>query len=104
MPTQIDLLSAGDCPICSSSGMLALLVSQANGSALFVCPMCGVAWASPPAPHTVDAIVAIEDAAPEGLRFPSAEEVQGVTDAGVPLRREELADWRGLLAKFVPGL
>lgn len=98
-----NLLSAGDCPICSSSGVLVLLASVGDDSLLFVCPECGVAWTSPPAEHTVDEIVAIEDAAPKGLRFPSTAEVEAVRGGGIPLRHVSVLDWADDLAQYLAG-
>ena len=98
---QPDLLSAGDCPVCSSSGVLALLVSVADGSMLFVCPLCGVAWASPPPENTVDEIVSIEESAPKGLRFPSAVESEAIREAGTPLRQVSFSDWEEDLVQYL---
>lgn len=95
------LFSAGDCPVCSSSGILALLVSVADESAVFACPLCGVAWKTPPPPHTVDEIVAIEEAAPQGLRFPTVEEIHAVRSKGVHLLEVELVDWADDLTQYL---
>jgi hypothetical protein len=97
------IFSAGDCPICSSTGILALLVSVADQSKLFVCPTCGVAWKAPPPAHTVDAIIAIADAAPQGLRLPTGEEVQSVAGSGTFLQQVDFSDWSDDLAPHIPG-
>gem|GEM_PF-5060419 len=68
---------------------------------LFVCPMCGVAWTSPPVENTVDEIVAIEDAAPKGLRFPSTTESEAVRQAGIPLRQVSFLDWEEDLVQYL---
>jgi hypothetical protein len=92
------LASAGDCPVCSSAGILALLVSVADGSLLFVCPGCGCAWTSPPPPFTVDEIVGIDQAAPRGLRFPTVAEMQAFRAAGAELHEVSFSDWESDLA------
>ncbi len=87
--------------MCASSGVLAVLVSLSSGEVLYVCPMCGVAWQEIPTPQTVDDIIAIESAAPEGLRYPTDREIIGLRAAGVQVTEVVLDDWRGDLEEVV---
>lgn len=68
---------------------------------LLVSPACGVAWTTPPPPYTVDEVVAIEEAAPNGLRLPNEAEIQGVLSAGVALVEVHLEDWLDDLAEHL---
>ena len=89
--TDAYLYSAGDCQICLDSGNLALLVSVADHSMLYVCPMCMVSWRS--SSGVGDGIHDIKVAAPSGLRLPTATEVQAVIANGTPLEGLPFRTW-----------
>jgi hypothetical protein len=106
------LLSLGDCPICMDSGAMLLLTSLGPPqSAIFYCPLCGVAWTEPPRDGRVDEIASLGDVAPSGVRLPTAAEAlqagtelaaKGTVMVEVPLNDwlhflEDLPQWKGNL-------
>jgi hypothetical protein len=67
----IEIYSAGDCPVCADSGAVVLLKARGSGRFFFVCPLCEVAWAEPPPPNQLDAILNRRLFAPEGAVLPT---------------------------------
>lgn len=86
--------SAGDCPVCSSSGAVLLLKARDSGKLFFLCPLCGVAWPEPPPPFTLETIFDVKAFAPAGVGLPSAEEA---LNSGFALTDVPFEEWRPLL-------
>lgn len=70
------LYSAGECPICIDSGALLVLKAVGAGGLILFCPVCGVAWRSPPPPNRVDEILTADLLAPEGVELPTSVDVR----------------------------
>jgi hypothetical protein len=78
------LYSAGDCPICFSSGLVAVLVDRRTSSGVFYCPMCGCAWRRvPDARQPDDPISDLASIAPDGVRLPTEAEVLALRADGL---------------------
>ena len=92
-----ELITVGDCPVCSNSG--AILVFRAIGrqSPVFFCPMCEVAWPKPPEPDSLDDIISLGDLAPEGITLPSDPEVAWLRRQRIPFESADWEDWDTLL-------
>jgi hypothetical protein len=110
MTEPVKLFSVGDCPICPGSGDVLLLSSLSPPqSIIFYCPLCGVAWKTPPRGGRVDEISALEDVAPGIVKLPTSAEVlqagtalkaTGAVLLEVPLDPwlrflEDLPQWKG---------
>src|SRR5438552_8186749 len=85
------IYSVGECPVCFSSGTLLILISIANGKALFYCPACETAWDAPP--RGLDKVRSLQELAPGGARFASKSEVEQMSlDQIIPVPYEEWAN------------
>lgn len=96
------LYSAGECPVCASAGALVLLVAIADASSLYLCPMCGCAWRTPPPARRVDEIRSLDDVSPSGARLPTSAEVAAMR--GTALVELPLDEWAEDLVAFDVGL
>jgi hypothetical protein len=85
------LYSAGDCTVCSTSG-IAVVLASLRGGYVYHCPMCGIAWSEPPAAG-VDEVLTVAEIAPAGVRLPSADEIQRLRDGGVHLVEVSYEEW-----------
>lgn len=69
------VFSVGNCPVCADFGGVLMLTAVRSGKLLFLCPMCGTAWAKPPGAD-VDAVDTVDDiVADEPVRLASQHEV-----------------------------
>jgi hypothetical protein len=91
--TSSRLYSAGECPVCPGSGALLYLKAVRVDAFFFFCPLCGCAWARPPA--AVDEINPLRDFAPDGISLPLDTDA---ASSGYNLREVPLADWAVMLA------
>ena len=69
------LYSTGDCPVCADSGAVLIFCSKASSELVFYCPLCGVAWSSPPIDRRLDEIHSLEQVAPSGISLPSEDDL-----------------------------
>lgn len=94
----VKLLTAGDCPICASSGtLLVLLPSHDRSKPFLFCPLCGVACSRLPAPHTVDEVRELKEMAPRGVALPSMVELRGISYLVAPVPAREAPQWLSFL-------
>ena len=101
MPTDHNartLYSIGDCPVCSDSGAMILLIDVGTKRSVFFCPLCGVAWSEPPPALQLDEISALENLAPNGVTLPTATEARAT---GLPLTEVAFDEWYPLLKDFL---
>jgi hypothetical protein len=87
------LFAFGHCPVCADSGIVIGLACLDSGELVFYCPLCGLAWRSPPG-HRVDELTALSDLAPLGVRLPTKEEVNA---SGYPASEILDEQWYALL-------
>jgi predicted RNA-binding Zn-ribbon protein involved in translation (DUF1610 family) len=96
------LLSAGDCPVCETFGAVLFVKAVGTKNIFFLCPMCGVAWVRPPAPHILDEISSPQLHAPQGIDLPTRAEIDaaGLTE---DIRREIPFDnaWAHVLREYM---
>ena len=95
------LFSAGDCPVCSSSGIVAVLIDLVTGTPVFYCPMCGVAWRRVPDPGRLDEVAELGDLAAGGVRLPNDRELASLAASGVVLSRISFDAWADELAPIL---
>jgi hypothetical protein len=94
-PSEKLLYSVGDCPVCSVSGAVLVLISISNEEPVFYCPTCENSWAKQPEPNRLDEVNSLQELAPEGVRLPSKEEL-GEFSLG-PLTVIDYHDWASQL-------
>ena len=70
------MFSAGECPVDFDTGAPILLKARDSALLFFYCPICGVAWDTPPSGR-LDAMRELRDFAPTGAELPTVEEVRG---------------------------
>lgn len=90
------IFSVGDCPVCFDSGAVVLLKAHVSGRLFLFCPLCGLAWQTPPT-HRVDSIDSIDSMAnfaPDGATLPTSEEAR---TTGFALTEVAFEDWYRLL-------
>lgn len=89
------LYSVGDCPVCSVSGAILVLISVSTGAPVFYCPACETAWERQPEPHRLDEVHSLQELVPAGVRLPSKEEIARLLPGRVTAVDYE--DWAGQL-------
>lgn len=87
------LYTAGDCPVCESSGLIVPLRQSGSEQILFFCPLCGTAWTRIPDAHKVDEINALVDLAPNGVELLSPDEVDSLRASGLHLEATDYEPW-----------
>ena len=91
MDPKKTIYSAGDCPVCFSSGLLLVIISTAFGDAVFYCPACETAWDD--LPRSLERVQSLTELAPLGAGFATKEEAESVSVGGiVPVAYEEWAN------------
>lgn len=92
--SQICLQGVGDCPLCAGLGPIVMLRSAADGSFVYLCPMCGGAWKEPPSPdpRQLSDISELGQLAPQGITFASHEDAVKLWGSSVTLI--PLSDWQ----------
>lgn len=83
------LYVVGDCPVCPGFESVLVLVSQSDGSPVFWCPMCSLAWHSVPGDE-VNELNEIWDVAAEGVRLPTLEDLRAMV---LPLDEVPYSVW-----------
>jgi hypothetical protein len=95
---EVALYSLGDCPLCGDTGDVTALRSKLNGSLVFFCTLCCLAWRNPPGPNPEDydgECLMLSEVAPLGVEFPLLTEIQACgfdIDKLVPL-----GDWQNAM-------
>ena len=98
---EVALFSLGDCPLCGDTGDVTALRSKLDGSLVFFCTLCCLAWRNPPGPNPEDydgEDLMLSDVAPLGVEFPPLAEIQAAgfdVDKLIPLNHWQDAMDRG---------
>jgi hypothetical protein len=92
------LYSAGDCPVCSFTGELLLVMDHVSRRIFVYCPLCGCAWDKPPPPFTLDSIDGVEVFAPLGIEFPTREDIARAGLEHAIERNPDYAHWRAIMS------
>lgn len=69
-----EIYSVGDCPVCPGSSK-AVIFLRTDGSPVFFCPLCEVAWRNLPIEMAGKDILSLSDVAPNGIRLPNGREL-----------------------------
>jgi hypothetical protein len=92
-----NVFSVGNCPVCADFGGVLLLTAVRSGKHLFLCPMCGTAWAKPPGVD-VDAVDTVDDiVGDEPVRLATQDEVLASGYAASALDVALREDWGSAL-------
>ena len=81
--------SIGDCPVCFDTGAIVVLVSAADQSVLFYCPMCETAWTEPPM-NGLHAIASLSEIVPQGAALATREQALA---CGYPIETIDSEEW-----------
>src|SRR5688572_11261446 len=74
------LFAVGDCPVCADSGAVVVLRARGTETFVYFCPLCGVAWRTPPSPRELNAVLTLREVAPDGVEIPDRDAVTGVSN------------------------
>jgi hypothetical protein len=104
-PLPRELFSAGECPVCADSGALLCLLAIPSRTLFFFCPICGVAWKTPPPPDVLDELLTLEAFAPDGVEIPKERDIWTETSPfrsfKPPLKRIPAAPWLEYLKPYL---
>lgn len=68
--------SIGECPLCDGQGRVTFARSRADRSFLVFCDECELSWRRPEEAITTQTAQPLRELAPEGVDFPSLEDLK----------------------------